>query len=174
MDRKFHRIAGADPPRHAFEGVMIVFQIEIREAQRDDVPAIVSLLMDDVLGKDREDDSDLTPYYTAFDAMADDANNMIFVACDEVGAVVGTFQLVYMHGLSVHASKRAEIEAVRIHSYFRGRGLGKQMFAWAMDKAKADGCSILQLTTSKTRGDSQRFYDQLGFESTHIGYKMNL
>ncbi|WP_198662870.1 GNAT family N-acetyltransferase [Cohaesibacter sp. CAU 1516] len=153
---------------------MIVFQIEIREAQRKDVPAIVSMLIDDVIGKDRENDADLTPYYEAFDAISADANNSIFVACDEVGAVVGTFQLVYMHGLSVMAAKRAEIEAVRIHSYFRGRGLGKQMFAWAMDKAKADGCAILQLTTSKTRGDSQRFYDQLGFEATHIGYKMSL
>nr|WP_321444282.1 GNAT family N-acetyltransferase [uncultured Cohaesibacter sp.] len=151
-----------------------MFQIDIREAQREDVPAIVSMLIDDVIGKDRENDKDLTPYYEAFDAIAEDANNMIFVACDEVGAVVGTFQLVYMHGLSVRAAKRAEIEAVRIHSYFRGRGLGKQMFAWAMEKAKADGCSILQLTTSKTRGDSQRFYDQLGFDASHVGYKMKL
>lgn len=151
-----------------------MFQIEIREAKREDVPAIVSMLIDDVLGKDRENDADLTPYYNAFDVMVDDPNNTVFVACDEVGAVVGTFQLTYLQGLSVLAAKRAEIEGVRVHSYFRGRGLGKQMFAWAMEKAKSDGCTILQLTTSKTRGDSQRFYDQLGFEPTHVGYKMGL
>ena len=148
--------------------------VMIRKATREDVPDIVAMLVDDFLGQGREDMQDMSPYLTAFDAMSEDPNNMLFVACTPDGAIVGTFQLVYMQGLSLSACKRAEIEAVRVHSSMRGKGLGKSMFDWAIDKARQDGCGLLQLTTNKQRTDGQRFYDQLGFEASHIGYKMKL
>jgi GNAT superfamily N-acetyltransferase len=79
-----------------------------------------------------------------------------------------------MQGLSLMACKRAEVEAVRVAADARGRGIGKIMFAWMMEKARADGCGLLQLTTNKKRVDGQRFYDQLGFEASHVGFKMKL
>ncbi len=36
------------------------------------------------------------------------------------------------------------------------------------------GCGLVQLTTDKTRTDAHRFYDRLGFEATHEGYKIIL
>ena len=149
-------------------------RVTIRQAQRDDVADIVAMLGDDFLGRDREASGDLAPYLAAFDIMAGDANNNLYVACDTGGLVVGTFQMIYMQGLSVSACKRAEIEAVRVHGSMRGHGIGRQMFNWAIDKARRDGCSLMQLTTNKKRIDGQRFYDQLGFEASHVGYKMKL
>lgn len=151
-----------------------MMKLVMRKAVRNDVPAIVAMLTDDILGLVREKADDLDPYFAAFDAMAHDPNNIIYVACAEAGSVVGTFQLVYMQGLSLAASKRAEIEAVRVHSSVRGQGIGKQMFVWAVEKARSDGCNLLQLTTNKKRVAGQRFYDQLGFEASHVGYKMML
>ncbi|WP_319529054.1 GNAT family N-acetyltransferase [uncultured Cohaesibacter sp.] len=148
--------------------------VTIREAQRDDVAEIVAMLGDDFLGRDREASDDLAPYLAAFDVMAGDPNNNLYVACDVDGRIVGTFQLIYMQGLSVSACKRAEIEAVRVHGSLRGHGIGRQMFDWAIDKARGDGCGMMQLTTNKKRIDGQRFYDQLGFEASHVGYKMKL
>lgn len=148
--------------------------LTVRAALRDDVAEIVAMLGDDFLGKGRENGADLSPYLAAFDVMAEDANNHLYVACDEVGKVIGTFQLIYMQGLSLCACKRAEIEAVRVHSSVRGQGVGKKMFAWAIEKARTDGCGVMQLTTNKQRTDGQRFYDQLGFEASHVGYKMKL
>ncbi|WP_316861632.1 GNAT family N-acetyltransferase [uncultured Cohaesibacter sp.] len=146
----------------------------IREARRDDVAAIVAMLTDDFLGANRENQSDLAPYLAAFETMDADPNNNLFVVCDENDEPIGTFQLIYMQGLSVGACKRAEVEAVRIASTMRGQGIGKQMFDYAIEKARADGCGMMQLTTNKQRVDGQRFYDRLGFEASHIGYKMKL
>lgn len=147
--------------------------VQIRQARRDDVAEIVRMLGDDFLGRDRERVADLSPYLEAFDAIDQEPNNNLFVAEIE-GKVVGTFQLVFMLGLSLGACKRAEIEAVRVDASMRGQGLGKTMFAWAIAHARANSCCVLQLTTNKARKDGQRFYDQLGFEASHVGYKMKL
>lgn len=147
----------------------------VRDARREDVAAIVAMLSDDFLGRGRESGVDLTPYLEAFEGMQRDANTMLCVACVEGSdEPIGTFQLVYMQGLSLRACKRAEIEAVRVHASMRGKGIGRQMFDWAIARARADGCGLLQLTTNRQRVDGQRFYDQMGFEASHIGYKMTL
>jgi GNAT superfamily N-acetyltransferase len=148
--------------------------LNVRLARRGDVPAIVALLADDMLGKGRENASDLERYYAAFDAMDAEPTNNLYVVETDALPVAGTFQLIYMQGLSLGACKRAEIEAVRVHADLRGKGVGKKMFAWAIEKAREDGCGVIQLTTNKARTDGQRFYDQLGFEASHVGYKMTL
>jgi len=38
-------------------------------------------------------------------------------------------------------------------------------------RVREAGCSLLQLTMNKTRTDSARFYQRLGFTPSHIGYK---
>ena len=41
-------------------------------------------------------------------------------------------------------------------------------------RARAAGCTIIQLTTDKSRHDAHRFYDRLGFETSHLGMKKPL
>jgi hypothetical protein len=43
-----------------------------------------------------------------------------------------------------------------------------------MDRARDLGCQVVQLTTDRSRADAHRFYERLGFESTHIGMKRTL
>jgi ribosomal protein S18 acetylase RimI-like enzyme len=45
---------------------------------------------------------------------------------------------------------------------------------WAIARAKAQGCRMVQLTTDKSRSAAQRFYERLGFVSSHEGMKLNL
>ncbi len=33
---------------------------------------------------------------------------------------------------------------------------------------------MMQLTTDKSRADAHRFYERIGFEATHLGFKMKL
>ena len=40
--------------------------------------------------------------------------------------------------------------------------------------AREQGCGLVELTTDKSREDAHRFYDRLGFEPSHIGYKLKL
>ena len=48
------------------------------------------------------------------------------------------------------------------------------MMQAAIDRARADGCTLVQLTTDKRRGDAHRFYERLGFEASHVGMKLAL
>jgi GNAT superfamily N-acetyltransferase len=143
-----------------------------RDARRADVPAIVALLADDVIGAGREGAVD-EAYWTAFERIEADPGNRLVVA-DLDGEVAGTLQLTVVPGMSRHGMPRAQIEAVRIAAGHRGRGLGRQMIGWAVAAARHDGCGLVQLTSDKRRGDAIRFYESLGFAATHEGLKLTL
>ncbi|WP_283138975.1 GNAT family N-acetyltransferase [Rhizohabitans arisaemae] len=147
--------------------------VVFREAKREDVPRIVALLVADRLGAERETEADLGVYLDAFDAIAADPRNELIVA-EVGGAVVGTMQLTYIPGLSRRGSERLLIEAVRIDSILRGQGHGRAMIDWAVGRARARGCRLVQLTSDKTRGAALRFYTSLGFTASHEGFKLAL
>ena len=150
-------------------------ELIIREAKREDVPAIRALLADDKLGAQREDMSDegLQKYLDAFQKIADDARNCLMVA-ERAGDVVGIYQVTYIPYLSRGGNERCLIEAVRVASSMRGEGIGQKMMEFALDQARARGCLLAQLTTDKTRADAHRFYERLGFVSSHEGMKLIL
>ncbi len=143
-----------------------------REARREDVPSIVALLADDVLGAGRETALDHA-YWAAFDQIAADASNRLIVA-EIDGQVAGTMQLTLLPGLSRHGMLRAQIEAVRVAAGQRGQGLGQAMIEWAIEQARGHGCGLVQLTSDKRRPDAIRFYEAMGFTASHEGLKLPL
>jgi GNAT superfamily N-acetyltransferase len=147
----------------------------VRRATEADLPAIISLLADDMLGSSREmtDPESHTRYVNAFRVIDADVNQVLLVVADR-SVIVGTLQLTFIPGLARGGVKRGQIEAVRVAGDRRGEKIGEAMFAWALDKCRSEGCGIVQLTTDKARTEAHRFYDRLGFEPSHIGYKMNL
>jgi ribosomal protein S18 acetylase RimI-like enzyme len=149
--------------------------LSFRRATRDDVPRIVKMLADDGLGRTREDDRDPLPqsYFGAFEAIDADPNNELVVA-DMDGEVVAVMQLTFIPYLTHRGSRRALIEGVRVASSVRGQGVGHAMIRQAIERATQRGCSIVQLTTDKTRVDALRFYESLGFRATHEGMKLTL
>src|SRR5689334_1778220 len=120
--------------------------LQIRTARRDDVPAIVRLLADDILGARREQPSDPLPkaYWDAFDAIAKNGDTEVLIA-DADGEVVGCLQLTIIPGLSRMGMTRAELEGVRVSSKHRGRRIGEALVTAAMDRARARGCQVVQL-----------------------------
>ena len=149
--------------------------ITLRDARREDVPAIVAMLADDALGVTREVMTEPLPasYYAAFDALDRDPNNRLLIA-DINGEIVGTLQITFIHGLSRQGAKRALIEAVRVASLHRGKGFGEQIIREAVEMARREGCAMVQLTTDKSRKDAHRFYERLGFVASHEGMKLTL
>jgi GNAT superfamily N-acetyltransferase len=146
-----------------------------RRARRDDVPAIVRLLADDPLGRDREVASPepSAAYWRAFDAVDRDGRNLLVVA-ELDGEVVGTLQLTFIPSLTRQGGERAQVEGVRVDARHRDRGLGRSLLGWAVEQARARGCRLVQLTTDKRRPDALRFYESLGFRATHEGLKLPL
>jgi GNAT superfamily N-acetyltransferase len=147
--------------------------LRFRRAVADDVAAIVALLAEDQLGVQREDTADLEPYEAAF-AAVDAQPAELLVVVERAGRPIGTMQLTVLHGLSRGAVTRLQVEGVRVAADQRGRGVGEAMLAWAVDHARRHGCGLVQLTTDRARVDAHRFYERLGFEATHVGYKLSL
>jgi GNAT superfamily N-acetyltransferase len=143
-----------------------------RDARREDVPSIVALLADDMLGASREAALD-DAYWMAFDQIAADANNRLIVA-EIDGWIAGTLQLTLLPGLSRHGTLRAQIEAVRVAAGQRGQGLGRAMIEWAIEEARGHGCGLVQLTSDKRRPDAIRLYEAMGFTASHEGLKLPL
>lgn len=149
--------------------------LTFRRATRADLPAIVAMLADDVLGRAREVVSDPVDarYVAGFDAIEANPNDMLAVA-DQDGQVVGCLQITFLAGVSHCGGWRGHIEGVRVAADQRGGGIGRQMLQWAIGQCRAKGCMNVQLTTNAVRVDAQRFYVSLGFEPGHVGMKLTL
>jgi GNAT superfamily N-acetyltransferase len=146
-----------------------------RLATKNDLPYIVKMLLDDPLGATREEFSGTVSdnYIQAFDIINADSNQELTVV-ESAGAIVATFHLSFTQYLTHHGGRRAQVEAVRTHAAFRGQGIGKKVFDYIINRAKENGCILLQLTTDKKRPNALRFYESIGFVATHEGMKLSV
>ena len=151
--------------------------MELRSAGRADVPAILRLLADDdisrVRGHGTVPEAVDASVWAAFEAIDADPRNELLVATED-NEVVATCQLTFIPGLGRGGAQRMLIEAVRVRSDLRGRGVGRELIEWTVQRARERGCRIVQLTTDKRRTDAHRFYANLGFEASHEGMKLAL
>ena len=89
--------------------------VTFRKAEVADIAAIIALLADDGLGRQREDTSSPLKrrYQEAFQAIDADPNQLQVVAIlgDEV---IGSLQLTFIPGLSRKGAWRGRIEDVRM------------------------------------------------------------
>ncbi|MEY2847759.1 MAG: hypothetical protein RI885_424 [Actinomycetota bacterium] len=148
--------------------------IRLRRARAADAPAIVGLLADDPISNARGDsDSAVDPrrYDAAFQAIDADRAHLLLVGVSNAGQPIATMQLTIIPGLGRGASPRLQIEAVRVGSDHRGRGIGRAMMLWALEYASEVGAGLVQLTSDAKRNDAHRFYEGLGFTASHVGFK---
>lgn len=151
-----------------------VAALTFRRARRADLPRLLALLADDVLGRNREAAASADPAYAAaFAAIDADPNQQLLVA-EADGTVVGMLQVTFIPGLSRQGSWRANVEAVRVAAELRGRGIGAQLMAQAEQLARERGCRLVQLTSDLQRADAHRFYTRLGYSASHAGFKKPL
>ncbi|MDO9274312.1 MAG: GNAT family N-acetyltransferase [Lutibacter sp.] len=147
-----------------------------RRATKNDLPIIVKMMANDKLGKLRENFQEPLPeaYYEAFDIINSDSNQeLMVVEKDNDSEIAGTFQLTFIPYLSYQGRLRAQIENVMVREDLTGQGIGKKMFEWAIDRAKARNAHLLQLTSNKNRPRAIKFYEDLGFIASHEGMKLH-
>jgi GNAT superfamily N-acetyltransferase len=149
--------------------------LSYRAVTSGDLPFIVGLVAADQVGGSAEawEPGTAPRYETALRAIDADPNNELFVAT-LADRPVGTFQLTYLPGIMRGGMWRGLIESVHIIPDERNKGLGRQMMRWAIERCRARGCGLVQLTSNKHRLDAHRFYQMLGFEQSHEGFKLFL
>jgi GNAT superfamily N-acetyltransferase len=145
----------------------------IRDARREDVAAIVELYRSDELSRKHDNAPGAAVpdgYYAVFDAIQRDTRNRLLVAEVE-GVVAGSFQITLLPDMTPDARDNMLVENVIVGAELRGRRVGEAMMRWAIDEARRLGCSRVQLTSRDTRPDAHRFYERLGFTSSHRGFR---
>ena len=149
--------------------------LAFRRARAEDLGVIVALLADDPIGRTRESGAaeSHSRYAEAFAAIEQDPNQLLAVA-ERDGMTVGVLQLSFIPGLTRSGMWRGQIEGVRVASAERGTGIGRAMIEWAIAQSRERGCGLVQLTSDKRRAGAHAFYEALGFQATHQGYKLPL
>ncbi|MBY5560884.1 GNAT family N-acetyltransferase [Rhizobium leguminosarum] len=149
--------------------------LNIREARKDDLPALVAMFAADVLGGhgDTTDPEAFPDYVRAFVAIEASPDQTLYVA-ERRGEVVGTFQTMVTTSLTGRGSSAMIIEAVQTRADMRGQGVGGLMIEFAIAEAKGRGIGRVTLTSNAVRKDAHRFYERLGFKPSHLGFKMAL
>ncbi|SMQ68534.1 Ribosomal protein S18 acetylase RimI [Agreia sp. VKM Ac-1783] len=157
----------------------------LRRATIEDLPTIIDLLADDPISAARGDSADAgdrEAYEAAFAAIDRDPAQRLLVVVDSdgssdsdgAGTVIATMQLTVIPGLARRGASRLQIEAVRVSSSQRNRGIGAAMMRWAIEDARTAGVPLVQLTSDAARVDAHRFYERLGFEASHVGFKYRI
>lgn len=151
-------------------------RVTLRRAGISDVPGIVSLLAADQLraAVDSTADAQRAGYERAFRAIDGDPAHLLVVGTDAHDDIIATMQLTFLPGLARGGATRLQIEAVRVHAALRGNGVGGAMIEWAIDEARRRGATLVQLTSDRSRVAAHRFYERLGFEQSHTGFKLVL
>jgi GNAT superfamily N-acetyltransferase len=156
-------------------GIAAMQRLTYRAARAADLPFIISLAAeDDVSGSIEPWQPKSAPAYEAVLAEIDaDPHEELFLA-ELDGVPVGTFQLTYLSSLTRPGMRRGLVESVHIVPGRRNNGFGSEMMRWAIERCRAQGCGIVQLTSNKQRIDAHRFYETLGFSRTHEGFRLFL
>jgi GNAT superfamily N-acetyltransferase len=146
-----------------------------KKASKSDLPRLVELLIDDELGSKRDGDFEKNKksYEDMFDLIDKDPNQYLMVILQE-DKIIGTCHLTLVPSLTYKGKIRCQIEALRVCSKMRGKGMGHWVIREAIEWGKKNKAKIFQLTADKRRERVKKFYESLGFVPTHDGYKMNL
>ena len=150
--------------------------ITLRRATRDDLPAIVELLVNDPLGRTREavgQTEGFVPYEAAFAAIDTDPAQLLVVATDG-DEVVATMQLSFIPGLARRGALRAQVEAVRVAAGHRSRGLGDAMLRWPSARRGAAVARWFSSPPTRLAETHAAFTNVLGFIASHEGFKLQL
>ena len=145
-----------------------------RRAQLSDLPRLLELIADDVLGKNREGEGSTDPCYRQAFAEIDQDKNQFLMVAEMEGKLIAMLQITFIPGLSRKSAWRALIESVRVDSRLRGQGIGGWLIEEAIKLARERACRLVQLTSDKKRVEAHRFYGRLGFTASHQGFKLQL
>lgn len=153
----------------------LVPELMFRDAKRDDLAVILALIIGGIPeGFDRpEVDGSHPDMLAAFETITASPDHRLIVA-ERDGAVVGTMQISYLPGLARNGMWRGLLESVHVRADCRGQGIGGEMVRFGIGLCREMGCGMVQLTSNKVRTDAHRFYERLGFERSHEGFKLML
>ncbi len=145
--------------------------LTIREATKQDVPAILELYRDAQIDGDGG--------FTVEEALEHLASLNrypyfhVFVALSG-GAIAGTYELVILDNMAKRGKKSGVVEDVAVGPDHQGKGIGRAMMEHALEECRLAGCYKMTLSSNLKREGAHRFYDSLGFARHGYSFQVEL
>lgn len=92
-----------------------------------------------------------------------------YLVLESAGKLVG-FVSCHVQSLLHHAGLVGEIQELYIANAYRNQRLGRKLVAYIESLAHNEGWINLEVTTNQKRIDTRRFYQQLGFQESHVKF----
>lgn len=149
--------------------------VTVRPARAADLEAVVALHAADAVGAhgDAWTAQSAGDYQAAFAVLEAHPDHALFVA-EHDGAVVGTFLLSILPGLTGRGQVHAQLRAVQVRADLRSQGIGARMVAFAEREARARGAGVMELMSNLARTEAHRFYEREGYVRSHAAFKKRL
>jgi GNAT superfamily N-acetyltransferase len=143
----------------------------IREADNRDLPGVLALYAQPDL-----DDGVVLPLHDAeriFARFARYPDYTLYVA-EQDGRIVGSFALLVMDNLGHLGAPSAIVEDVVVGPVLHGRGVGRAMVRFAIERCREKHCYKLALSSNAEREGAHAFYESLGFERHGYSFRIAL
>ena len=145
--------------------------LHIRPAKIGDLSGVLALYAQPAL-----DDGDVLPIDDAAKLharFADYPDYTLYVAM--LGNdVVGSLALLVMDNLGHLGAPSAIVEDVVVDPAIQGRGVGRAMMQFALERAREKHCYRLTLSSNAKRREAHAFYESLGFERHGFSFRVEL
>lgn len=137
---------------------------QVREARADELEDVGRLTADVYVDGGWAGDD----YAPALRDAASRAETATVLVAVEAGRVVGGVTVVTRGGrwAELAAPGEAEIRMLAVDPARRGQGLGEALTAACVERARADGCSVVRLSSEPDMHAAHRLYERLGFTRT--------
>ena len=143
----------------------------IREANAEDLQSVLRVYRES--GLDAGQNPSPSESAAILERIERYPNYKVFVA-ETDGQIVGTFALLIMDNLAHKGTRSGLVEAVGVLPSFQGKGIGKEMMQFAMNRCKEHGCYKMTLSSNEVRTDAHKFYESLGFTRHGFSYRVGL
>lgn len=145
----------------------------VRAATESDIPRIQELYLQLAFTPPPPNETrpSVNEYREVFNRMTALPGYELIVA-EEAGTVVGTTVLAVLPGFAHGVSPFAVIEYLVVDEEHRGKGIGKLLMEYCIDRAKEAGCYKIMLTSDNRRTEAHEFYRSLGFEASAHGFRL--
>ncbi len=148
-----------------------MIKVQIREAAERDLPCIIALY--DQPDMDRGRVIPLERAREIFSRMESYPDYRVYVAVLD-GKIVGTFELLIMDNLAHMGAPSGIVEDVVVARDFQGKGIGRQMMEFAIERCREKGCYKAVLSSNLKRESAHKFYRSLGFEKHGYSFRTEL
>ena len=144
--------------------------VQIRKATAD-IPGVLALYAQPEL-----DDGDVLPVDQAvalFERFGRYPDYTLYVVEQDYD-IVGTFALLVMDNLGHLGSPSGIVEDVVVAPARQGHGIGHAMMRFALERAHANRCYKLMLSSNAKRVRAHAFYESLGYERHGYSFRVDL